>query len=266
MKKTYDARILAIARVILFMLGASVGWLAMWQLFLAYPSLVPDGWKIAFDAMAAVFSGGLLALSARPILNMLSYVGAALLRFVSRHRPIELVGVLLGVAVGLMIAFFVSALLQVFLPVKAARVVITVVVALFSVFVASLAFVRLLLSPPEKEEEAVHTVGYILHSSVFRSALVTPLVEDWLNGPVFVSGKTVSALIASVEEDSDPLVRYRKLEANESVRRIDAANRLSETEEIARLARLKRLKIIVGSEDGPIDFGTGVKVLDIDTL
>ena len=266
MKKSYDARILALARVLLFMLGASVGWLAMWQLFLAYPKLVPDGWKIAFDTMAAVFLGGLLALSARPILNVLTYVGAALLRFVSRHRPIELVGVLLGVAVGLMIAFFVSALLRTFLPVKAARVIITVVVALFSVFVASVAFVRLLLAPPEKAEEPAHTAGYILHSSAFRSALVTQLVEDWLNGPVYVSGKTVSALIASVEEDSDPLVRYRKLEANDSVRRTDAANRLSETEEVARLARLKRLKIIVASENGPTDFGAGVKVLDIDTL
>ena len=69
-----------------------------------------------------------------------------------------------------------------------------------------------------------------------------------------------------MEEDSDPLVRYRKLEANDAVRRTDAANRLSETEEVARLARLKRLKIIVASENGPTDFGAGVKVLDIDTL
>lgn len=266
MKKSYDFRILVAARVILFMLGATVGWLSMWQLFLVYPSLVPDGLKITFDSVVALFLGALLALSARPILNVLSYIGAAILRFVSGHRPIELVGVLLGLAVGLMIAFFSDAIMRLFIPVKAVRIVVTVVIGLIAVFTASVAFARMLLSPPERTEEAVHPVGYILYSSAFLSPKLTQLAEEWFNGPVYVTAKTVGALIAAVETDSEPLIRYRKLEGNDSVRRSDAGNRLTEAEEVARLARLKRLKIVVSSSAAVPDFGAGVKVLDIDTL
>lgn len=266
MKKQVDNRILFVVRILLFMLGATVGWLAMRQVFLTYPTLVRDGLKVAFDTVAALTLGAVLALSARPIMQFAVYVGRGIVRFANRHKPIELVGVLLGLAVGLMIAFFAAVVMQLFVPIVAVRVAVTVVVALIASFFSAVAFVRLLLSPAETEPAESRAAGYILHSSAFASGAVVTLVEEWLNGPVYVSGKTVTELIAGVETDSDPLVRYRHLESAESVRRADSANKLTENEDVARLARIKRLKVIVCSADNEYDFGTGVKTLDIATL
>lgn len=265
MKKQFDIRILTVARILLFLLGASVGWLCMWQLFLAYPNLVRDGLKIVFDAMVALFTGALLALSARPIVAFIAYLVERTVRFSAQHKPIELVGLLLGVAVGLMIAVFAEVVMRLFLPIKAVRILLTVLIAVVACVVAAVAFVRMLLNPPDTAATATRHTGYIVHSSAFGSAKLETLL-DWLNGEVYVSRKTVNALIEVVEGDSEPLIRFRRLETGETFRHVESSNKLSEDEEVARLALMKRLKVIAKGLGEGEPLGVGVKVLDIDSL
>lgn len=261
--KEIDKRIVFLVRVILFIVGAVVGWLAMWQFLTAYPAAVRDPLKIVFEIIAALVAAVALMLSARPIIRLGKLIADGVLKLAARMKPMELVGIVLGIAAGLMVAFLAYALMNLFIPIPALKVVLTVIVAFIACFIASVAFARGLSAPAAEEPAEKRFNGCIVHSSAFESEKLA-LALEWVDGPVIILGKTIRTLIDNMERNEAALIRYKELSADEAFRQAEGAGG-DETEAVVRYALTRRLKIIAKRPDER--FGNPLlKVLDVDAL
>lgn len=259
-----DRRVLLITRVVLFIVGAVVGWLAMWQFLLAFPAAVRDGLKVVFEIIAAAVIAFALMLSARPIIYLGKLIAVGVARLAARLKPLEVVGLVLGIATGMMVAFLAYVLMSLFLPIIAVRVVLTVLVGFGACVGASVAFARGLTAPPEEEPvsgERYH--GWILHASAFSSERL-PRMLEWMDGPVYVLGRTIKTLIDGMETDPDALARYKELSTQDAFRQLESPE-TDETQAVTRLALTKRLRIVAASPD-QVASAPLVKVLYLDAL
>ena len=254
-----DRRVLLITRVVLFIVGAVVGWLAMWQFLLAFPAAVRDGLKVVFEIIAAAVIAFALMLSARPIIYLGKLIAVGVARRAARLKPL-----VLGIATGMMVAFLAYVLMSLFLPIIAVRVVLTVLVGFGACVGASVAFARGLTAPPEEEPvsgERYH--GWILHASAFSSDRLPHMLE-WMDGPVYVLGRTIKTLIDGMETDPDALARYKELSTQDAFRQLESPE-TDETQAVTRLALTKRLRIVAASPD-QVASAPLVKVLYLDAL
>lgn len=264
-RKDIDRRVVFIARVILFIVGAVVGWVAMWQFLLAYPQAVRDSLKIVFEIIAAAVVAFALLLSTRPILYLGKWIADGIKSLTARVKPLEAVGIVLGIAAGLMVAFLAYVLMNLFIPIVAVRIVLTVIIGFVACVAASYAFARGLTAPPEEEPIAHERFnGLIVHSSAFMSERLEHILE-WLDAPVYVLGRTVKTLIDRMDVEPDALARYKELAGQEAFRTVESTE-TDETQAVVRYAVTKRLKIIAKSPSEQLCHDALVKVLDLDAL
>lgn len=265
-RKDIDRRVLIITRVICFVVGAVVGWTAMWQFLVAFPELVRPPLWIVFELIAALVIAAALTLSARPIIYLGKLIGQGVGKLAARLKPMEVVGIVLGLVAGLMVAFLAYVLMNLFIPIAAVRIVLTVIIAFAACIGASIAFARgLTETAVEEEEEPVELRynGMIVHSSAFRSEHLGRIL-DWFDGPVYVLGRTVKTLIDGMEADAESLARYRDLAAQDVFRQVETPE-VDETQAVIRYAVSKRLKIVLCGADDAFA-RTPVKLLDLQSL
>lgn len=252
-EKKYDKRIMTAVRLVLlavgFLLGASFA-----GVFFSYnPDIVRDSLKIVFISSCGLLLGVALLLSARPFVALLLFLAGKLKNFFAGKKPVEVVGYVLGIALGLMVTFLVYVLLSQFLFIKPLNILITVIVAFVCCIAGAVVCSKWLLTQQDEEDEISDDGydGYLITADAFYSPKAEHFIGEWLSGNVYVLTASVELLVSRIEEQSavDALKTYKTLKESSKIKTVTYAKADSEREDIVKYAALKRLIIITADED-----------------
>lgn len=249
----YDKRIITAARVLLFALGGVLGWLIMNAVISAYPAVMTETIQIVAMACCALLLGVVLMLSAKPFVYLTHVVFAAFGKLFRERRPIEIVGVFLGVILGLMIAYLTYSLLTLMLDMFALNVFITVVVAVIACTLGAIGCSHVLRHSDVDEDEPVGFSGYVVDASAFTDKKLYPLLSDWLDGKAAVLGVTSLKLMDSLASGEVPeaAAAYKKLVGEGRLKSVEFGKADGdEKTTVAEYAATKRKKIITADKAG----------------
>lgn len=269
MNRKLNGKLVMIVRIVLFVLGAALGTLAVWQYFQLNPNVVVGGIKAVFYSACALVPALLMLFSTKPILMLAYAIGDLIKKAFGRTKPMDVASALLGLLIGLLLGYLCEALFSLVLKIFALRLIIDILVGLIFGYVSALLCSKLLsnknassdgLSEGERNgaEYGVTRLsiksgtGYLLSASALYRKTLVPICEKWLLGTIFVSQKTVDLLMddAANPLSAEAIVRYRALCESGKVRLINAKNADSdEKTELVCLAQNKRLKLIVASDE-----------------
>lgn len=269
--RKFDKRIMWAARIVLlaggFMLGASAA-----GVFFNYnPDVVRAPLRIVIMISCGLVLGVALMLTARPIVSLILSAAIKLKKVFAAKKPIEVVGYVLGIALGLMITFVVYVLLSVLIPIPPLNIVLTLAAAFIFCITGAVVCAKWLTH--EEAEESVSPPddgysGYLMTSAAFYSDRAETLVKEWLQGKVFVLSPSIELIVSRVEDESAvaALKVYKALKESGRLKTVQLDKEGGESELIIRFARSKRLAVLAADESDALQYKDAVKTLCLSAL
>lgn len=181
MKENFNKKVVLLLRILMFLLGVLLGYFIMRQLLPHYEEELKPILKLLFYSISALFLGGVLALSAKPIMYLSIKIGHFFKKIFANVQPSAIAGGIIGLMIGIMMGYLMEIFLALVLPIIALRIVIDIFIAAIFTFLGALGVVRW-LRESEETEVSVFDAGYILTASALSSDKIVELVREWLAG------------------------------------------------------------------------------------
>ena len=246
---SYDKIKLIILRAALVLIGASTGFLAVWQYFTFYPQVVKREYQIVITVVSSALVALIFGLSAKAVYRLAESVVNAVKGLKDRMGARGIIAVALGfaAAVALVVAF--DFVIRIFLDIWAVRLLADVLVYILSATGCSVGFTKWLTAPKtEKSEKAdAPAVGYLLAAECFKDERVLTAVHTLIN--VKVTGGAYKALCLYGGEGGtdaarlmDALIGSGAVTVINTNKTFDSASDYEQLEkQIAKSKRLKRV-------------------------
>lgn len=180
---SYDKVKLIILRAALVLIGAGIGFLALWQYFLFYPHIVRREYQIVITVVSTALVALMFGLSAKALYRLVASVAVAVrgLKDNLGVRGIIAVGLGFLVAVGLTVAF--DVLIKRVVDIWAVRLIADILA--FILFAAALCvgFTKWMNAPKGNKSEKADApaVGYLISAECFSDERVLTAVYTLIN-------------------------------------------------------------------------------------
>jgi len=275
--KQRERRIMIIMRLSMFVIGATLGAIGMWQTLQAMAAEFHIGFVMLFYFAASLITGGVLFLSA-PIARLIFHkISKYFRRKFKAVKTIDVAGVSGGLVVGVVVALLVEFIFVWFLPILAVRILIAILLGLTVAFIAAIAISGWIAQGVERErkeneEDAAYRPkgykGFLLTEGALSHDKILNVCKLWLEGNIFVLAQTTDRLKAApqaapaeqtaenkVQEQTEQAVllknaqanaydNYKRLYSAKSVKVLELLKHEDEDEAILDAAELKKLKIV----------------------
>ena len=272
--KKHNKKIMAAVRAVLFIGGFMLG-TALAVLFLRGDFVSLSDWvRLAIVISCGALLGLFLLLSARPIVWLVLATGEKLKDTVRTHRPEEIAGYALGIALGVLLALAAYVLLTLFVPIVALNIALTIVIAVLLSFVGAIVCSRLMLYGASREAEAEKDTdedasigGYIVTSGAFASEKAEEIVGRWLSGKLVVlelTGRLISESGGTEKERS--LKLFGTLIASGKPKSVGYEKSGDEAKDVASYAASHRFAVITGTNEEAKLYEGRAKVLCLENL
>ncbi|MDE5593116.1 MAG: hypothetical protein K2I75_04200 [Clostridiales bacterium] len=179
----YDKVKLIILRAVLVLIGAGLGFLALWQYFTFYPNVVKREYQIVITVVSAALIALTFGLSAKALYRLISSIAVAVGGLKERVGARGIIAVVLGilVACGIVVGF--DFLIKLAVNIWAVRLLADILA--FILFAAALCvgFTKWMTSPKgEKPQKAdAPAVGYLMAAECFSDERVLTAVHTLIN-------------------------------------------------------------------------------------
>lgn len=255
---SYDKVKLIILRAALVLIGAGLGFLALWQYFLFYPNVVKREYQIVITVVSAALVALMFGLSAKAVYRLISSVATAVIGLKERVGARGIIAVLLGfiVAGGIVVGF--DFLIKLVVDIWAVRLLADVLA--FILFAAALCvgFTKWMTSPKgEKPQKAdAPAVGYLVAAECFSDERVLTAVYTLINVKVLDGAYKALCLYggdkgADGARLMDTLVRSGAISVLNTNKPFDDGKAYEQLEkQVAAAKRLKRISLS-GDEKEP---------------
>ena len=257
-KNSYDKVKLIILRAALILIGAGLGFLALWQYFLFYPNVVGREYQIVITVVSAALIALTFGLSAKAVYSLIASIASAVGGIKDRMGPRGIVAVLLGffVAAGLVVGF--DFLIKLAVDIWAVRLLADVLA--FILFAAALCvgLTKWMTAPKgaKRQKADAPAVGYLVAAECFSDERVLTAVHTLIN--VKVIDGAYKALCLYGGEDGyrgarvmDTLVKSGAISVINTDKPFDDGKAYEQLEkQIAASKRLKRISL-KGDEKEP---------------
>ncbi|MDE7107129.1 MAG: hypothetical protein K2O39_02280 [Clostridiales bacterium] len=254
---SYDKVKLIILRAALVLIGAGLGFLALWQYFLFYPNVVKREYQIVITVVSAALVAIMFGLSAKAVYRLISSVATAVSGLKERVGARGIFAVLLGflVAGGIVVAF--DVLIKRVVDIWAVRLLADILV--FILFSAALCvgFTKWMTAPKsQKPQKAdVPAVGYLVAAECFSDERVLTAVHTLIN--VKVIGDAYKALClyggesgAAAARLMDTLIKSGAISVLNVNKPFDDGKAYEQLEkQVAASKRLKRISLDGGEKE-----------------
>ena len=254
---SYDKVKLIILRAALVLIGAGLGFLALWQYFLFYPNVVKREYQIVITVVSAALVALMFGLSAKAVYRLISSVATAVGGLKDRVGARGIIAVALGlsVAVGIIVGF--DFLIKLAVNIWAVRLLADILA--FILFAAALCvgFTKWMTSPkgekPQKTDAPA--VGYLLAAECFSDERVLTAVHTLINVKV-IDGAYKALCLYGGESGAngarvmDKLIKAGAISVINTNKQFDDGKAYGELEkQVAASKRLKRISLD-GDEKG----------------
>lgn len=260
-KNSYDKVKLIILRAALVLIGAGLGFLALWQYFTFYPDVIRREYQIVITVVSAALIALTFGLSAKAVYSLIASVAVAVSGIKDRMGVRGIVAVLLGffVAGGIVVGF--DFLIKLAVNIWAVRLLADILV--FILFAAALCvgFTKWMTAPkgakPQKADAPA--VGYLIAAECFADERVLTAVHTLIN--VKVIDGAYKALCLYGGEDGyrgarvmDTLVKSGALSVINTDKPFDDGKAYEQLEkQIAASKRLKRISLAGDEKELALD-------------
>ncbi|MDE6029239.1 MAG: hypothetical protein K2F90_02825 [Clostridiales bacterium] len=248
-KNGYDKVKLIILRAALILIGAGLGYLALWQYFAVYPNVVRREFQIVITVVSSALVALTFGLSAKALYSLISSIAVAVGGLRDRVGVRGIAAVMFGLvlAAGLVIGF--DFLIRLVVDIWAVRLLADVLA--FILFAAALCvgFTKWLTAPKgEKRQKAdAPAVGYLIAAECFADERVLTAAHTLIN--VKVLDGAYKALCLYGGEDGyrgarvmDTLVKSGAVTVLNVNKQFDDGKAYAQLEK--QIASAKRLKLV----------------------
>lgn len=179
----YDKVKLIILRAVLVVIGAGMGFLALWQYFLYYPDIVKREYQIVITVVSTALIALIFGLSAKAVYRLIQSVVIAVRGLGDRLGKRGIIAVVLGfvVAVGLIVGF--DVLIRLVVDIWAVRLLADIIAYILCAAAACVCFTKLLNIPrSDKSQKAdAAPIGYLIAAECFTDERVLTAVHTLIN-------------------------------------------------------------------------------------
>lgn len=261
-ENNYDKIKLIILRAALVLVGAGIGFLALWQYFIVYPDVIRREFQIVISVVSSALTALIFGLSAKAVYRVICTIASATVRLKDSVGARGIVAAVLGlIAAGVPVVVF-DVIIGRFVDIWAVRLLTDVLMYILSATGCCVGFTKWLnVTGAEKAEKAdgaektyrsIPAVGYLLSAECFTDERVLTAVNTLIN--VKVCDGAYKALCLYHEGGSDAAKRMDALIKSGKISVIlgkpfDSAEGYAITEEqLAVSKRLKRISLRGESE------------------
>lgn len=262
-ENNYDKIKLIILRAALVLIGASMGFLALWQYFIFYPNVVRREFQIVISVVSSALIALIFGLSAKAVYRLIGSIVAATLRLKESVGARGIVAAVLGlVAAGVPVMVF-DVIIRRYVDIWAVRLLTDILMYILSAAGCCVGFTKWLnmggsdkaekaknADGAEKEYRPFSPVGYLLAAECFADERVITAVNTLINVKVCDGAYKALCLYHEGGSDAarlmDALIKDGKLSVI-SGKDFDSAEGYDQMEK--QLAYGKRLRRIARTGD-----------------
>ncbi len=278
-----NKNLLLIFRLLMTLIGAAVGIVAIWQVFSVRPELVRSvGLKAVFYIACGTLPAAFMFLTARPLLGVV-LAGCEKVKLGFKGvKAVEVAGVFVGLIIGVFFGFVSDAVMRLFLPIIALRIIIAVVLAVVTAYVAAMLCIRFInkaeASDGESESESAESFskeytggsGYVLSGGALKNDRIINVCAKWLTGDIFVLESTAEGFSKTADINpvaADAARRLDELLGSGKVKISDFGNDFENDDDaVISFAFEKNLKILVENGNSIKETSLPVHLLVLDEL
>ena len=184
----YDKIKLIILRAALVLVGAGIGFLALWQYFIVYPDVIRREFQIVISVVSSALIALIFGLSAKAVYRLICSIGAATVRLKDSVGARGIVAAVLGlIAAGVPVVVF-DVVIRRFVDIWAVRLLTDVLMYILSAVGCCAGFTKWLnITGAEKADGAekplkpLPAVGYLLSAECFTDERVITAVNTLIN-------------------------------------------------------------------------------------
>lgn len=254
---SYDKVKLIILRAALVLIGAGLGFLALWQYFTFYPNIVKREYQIVITVVSSALIALMFGLSAKAVYRLISSVATAVGGIKDRMGWRGIIAVALGfsVAGGIVVGF--DFLIKRVVDIWAVRLLADILVFIFCAAGLCVGFTKWMTSPktPKTQKPDAPAVGYLVAAECFSDERVLTAVYTLIN--VKVIDGAYKALCLYGGEDGyrgarvmDTLVKSGALSVINTNKPFDDGKAYEQLEkQVADAKRLKRISLNGGDNE-----------------
>ncbi len=258
---SYDKVKLIILRAALVLIGAGLGFLALWQYFSFYPNVVKREYQIVITVVSTALIALVFGLSAKAVYRLISSVASAVGGLKDRVGTRGIIAVLLGllVAGGIVVGF--DFLIKRFVDIWAVRLLADILAFILCSAGCCVGFTKWMTSPktPKTQKPDAPAVGYLMSAECFSDERVLTAVHTLIN--VKVVGAAYKALCLYGGEDGyrgarvmDTLVKSGAISVLNTNKPFDDGKAYEQLEkQVAATKRLKRISLAGGEKGLSLD-------------
>ena len=138
----YDKIKLIILRAALILLGAGIGYLALWQYFLFYPDVVGREYQIVITVVSSALITLLFWLSAKPVYRLIVSIAVAVRSLKDGVGTRGIVAVLLGLIAAAVIVVVFDVIIRMFVDIWAVRLLTDVLMYILAAALFCMGFTK----------------------------------------------------------------------------------------------------------------------------
>lgn len=248
---SYDKVKLIILRAALVLLGAGLGFLALWQYFMFYPHVVKREYQIVITVVSTALVALMFGLSAKAVYRLISSVATAVGGLKDRVGARGIIAVLLGfiVAGGIVVGF--DFLIKLAVDIWAVRLLADILAFILFAAVLCVGFTKWMTAPKgEKPPKAdAPAVGYLVAAECFADERVFTAVHTLINVKVLDGAYKALCLYggengAAAARVMDKLIKSGAISVINVNKPFDDGKAYGELEkQVAASKRLKRISV-----------------------
>ncbi len=256
-EQKYNKKKLSVLRIVLIVLGAAIGFSALWQYFSVFPDLVNPAYKIAISVVSSAAAATLLGLSAKPCYNLF---GGVIDRIYAAVGSLGVRGAIVGV-IGLVAAgiaaFTVDIIIRNVQNIWAVRLISDALVFMVFGAICCIGFTKWLDASETDSGVAPKNNGYLMSYDCFKSkrALIAARV---VIGAKVLDG-AYKALLMSDGDNAEAAARLNDINACGTAKIVKCGKEFSSLDEFERIERefaeRKRLRLISSAVDADVPLG-----------
>ncbi|MDE6201676.1 MAG: hypothetical protein K2M47_07390 [Clostridiales bacterium] len=182
-QNSYDKVKLIILRAALVLIGAGLGFLALWQYFLFYPHVVKREYQIVITVVSTALIALMFGLSAKAVYRLISSVATAVHGLKDSVGTRGIIAVLLGllVAVGIVVGF--DFLIKLAVDIWAVRLLADVLAFILCAAALCVGFTKWMNAPRNAKSQKADApaVGYLMSAECFSDERVLTAVHTLIN-------------------------------------------------------------------------------------
>lgn len=259
-EQKYDKKKLTWLRLALIVLGAALGFTALWQYFISFPDAVRRELEIAITVVSSLATAAILGLSAKPCYNLFGGVAERIYSAACALGARGIAATVLGFAAAGLAVFAFDTVIRTVMDIWAVRLLADVLMFMGIACVCCICFTKWLNSDSDSEPAVVCKVGYLLSADCFTDERVTT-VADVIIGAKVLDGAYKALLLSG--GDGKAAARLDTLVAEGKVRIVKCNKDFSDDAEYSDMERKfadnKRLKLIARRDDADVNLDVFAK-------